>query len=390
MTVLRNCKFLDFLTECTELSEGDVLLDSGKILSIGALGSDFGEISEEYDMEGRTLLPGLIDMHVHLIMSDNNFKAAEKEADQTINCLLYAQTMLDMGFTTVRDCGDSHAWATVSLANAIEAGKLVGPTIIPCGPILCPTAANTSAFILDNIDGTDSVRRMSRLAIRKGARFLKLYGSASMNSPLGEPGLPIIEPDEIREAVQVAKRYGTYVAIHCHGEEAIDNAVKSGVHTVEHASLIGERTLRYIDENRSDFGVVPTLSVIYGTASPERTDVIAVRARRLFGTICECLQNAYRHGVRMGYGRDVTMKSYIEHPELEFKLRSEELKFSNVDILKQATIDSAILMGLDHEIGSIRVGKRADLIAVDGNPAEDITVMYKKPAHVFKNGVCIR
>ena len=295
-----------------------------------------------------------------------------------------------MGFTTIRDCGDGHAWATAALSKAIDSGRMTGPTIIPCGPILCPTAANTSAYILDNIDGTDNVRRMARLAIRKGARFLKLYGSASLNSPLGEAGLPIIEPDEIREAVQVAKRYSMYVSIHAHGAEAIDNAVKSGVHTVEHASLITEETLKYIDENCPDFGIVPTLSVVYGTASPERKDVIAERARKLFGTICSNLKNAYDHHVRMGYGRDVTMESYVAHPEMEFKLRKENLGFADADILRQATIDSAILLGKDNEIGSIKEGKMADLVVVDGDPAKDITVMYEKPLHVIKKGKVIR
>lgn len=390
--ILRNCRFAAALTEGTDLSQGDVLLKDGKIAAIAPCGSlaDTGE--QELDLNGKYLLPGLIDMHVHLFMVDGNTErfGSYTPAEHTLHCLEYAQTLLDLGYTTVRDVGDNPSWPTVPLSKAFAEGRFLGPNLIPSGPILCPTAPGTANFILENIDGIDSVRHMARLSLRKGAKFIKMYGSGSMMAQNAEPGFPIIEPDEIREAVKIAKRYGTYVAIHCHGAEAIDNAVHAGVRTVEHASFITEETLRYMDGIKNDIGIVPTLSVTYGLAEPQRTDPIAVRVRKLLETICESLKNAYAHNVRMGWGTDIRMTEYRAHPEREFWLRKELLGFRDEDIIRQATIDSAKLMKMDNLIGSVKTGKQADLIVVEGDPSQDISVMYQKPLHVIKSGKLVR
>lgn len=195
---------------------------------------------------------------------------------------LCAIKLLELGYTTIRDCGDNSCRGTVALSRSIEAGRLVGPTIIPCGLILCPTAPSTSDGLAECIDGVDNTRQMARRALLKGAKFLKLYGSASMMAPTKETGYPIIEPEEIREAVKVAENYSTYVSIHSHGARAMDQAIRAGVHTVEHASLISEETLQYIDENRKDFGIVPTLAVVYGTMSgdPHINPEVQARSRQ--------------------------------------------------------------------------------------------------------------
>ncbi len=145
-----------------------------------------------------------------------------------------------------------------------------------------------------------------------------------------------------------------------------------------------------MDEHHDEVGIVPTLSVTYGLAAPERTDIIAVRVRKLLEEICECLKNAYRHNVQIGWGTDIRMTEYRAHPELEFRLRKELLEFKDADIIRQATINSAKLMRMDQEIGSLKVGKMADLIVVDGDPSSDISVMYKKPQHVIKSGRIVR
>ena len=176
--------------------------------------------------------------------------------------------LLELGYTTIRDCGDNSCRGTVALSRSIEAGRLVGPTIIPCCLILCPTAPSTSDGLAECIDGVDNTRQMARRALLKGAKFLKLYGSASMMAPTKETGYPIIEPEEIREAVKVAENYSTYVSIHSHGARAMDQAIRAGVHTVEHASLISEETLQYIDENRKDFGIVPARCPAIPTSTP--------------------------------------------------------------------------------------------------------------------------
>ena len=392
MLVLRNCKFVKVLTEGYSDECGDVLLNNGKIEAIKPCGTDFGAECEEMDLAGKTLMPGLIDMHIHLFMTDNNYAAYinQPEAEQTINVLRFAQKLLDFGYTTVRDCGDGHAWATLHVMKAVDAGKVVGPTIIPCGPILCPTAERTSDFLLTRIDGPYDTRQKAREAIRKGAKFIKLYGSASMNSLVGEPGHPIIEKDELTEAVNVANQYNTYVSIHSHGATAIDNAVRCGVRSIEHASLIKDETIEYIKEHAPETGIVPTLWVIHNNITPDKTGPLADKVRGLYKTVCECLNRAYKAGLKIGWGTDVRLTDYEAAPETEFKLRKEDLKYADEDIIKQATINSAKLLGMDDKIGTVKEGKLADLIVVDGDPSNDISVMYNVPLHVIKGGKVIR
>lgn len=221
--------------------------------------------------------------------------------------------------------------------------------------------------------------------------FLKLYGSASMHAPGRETGIPIIEPEEIRAAVRVAQNYNTYVAIHCHGARAIDNAVRAGVHTVEHASMISEETLRYIEENQLDCGIVPTLFVfsdsVAGNGSNEETQI---RLGKIKDRVIASLKNAYQHNILIGWGTDVIRDYYVDRPDTEFRLRKEWLEYSDEDIIKQATINSARLMYMDDRIGTIKAGKDADVILVKGDPSRDIRVMYQKPLHVIKGGKLVR
>lgn len=393
MLLMKNCRFVRVLTEGFDGSEGDVLIKDGCIEMIAPCDTIHPDGSEVLDLQGKTLMPGLIDMHVHLIMTDHNYSLDNMlPTEFSMRCMEFASAMLDMGYTTIRDAGDNHSRPTIALSRAIDSGKLVGPTIIPAGPILCPTAPNTSDWLAERIDGVENTRRMARRSLLLGGKYLKLYGSASMHAPTKETGYPIIEPEEIREAVKVAKNYSTYVSIHCHGARAIDNAVRAGVHTVEHASMISEETLQYIDKSGEDIGIVPTLSVFYGSVSggAGNNEETRVRSNRIKGTVIESLKNAYRHGVRIGWGTDVVKDAYVDDPSLEFRLRKEWLEYKDADIIQQATINSAKLLYMDDKIGSVRAGKRADLIVVDGDPSEDITVMYQRPLHVIKNGTIIR
>lgn len=186
--------------------------------------------------------------------------------------------------------------------------------------------------------------------------FLKLYGSASMHAPGRETGIPIIEPEEIRAAVRVAQNYNTYVAIHCHGARAIDNAVRAGVHTVEHAS--NEET--------------------------------QIRLGKIKDRVIASLKNAYQHNILIGWGTDVIRDYYVDRPDTEFRLCKEWLEYSDEDIIKQATVNSARLMYMDDRIGTIKAGKDADVILVKGDPSRDIRVMYQKPLHVIKGGKLVR
>lgn len=394
MLLLKNCHFVSSLVEEYDLPEGDVIVDGKKIVRIAPCGTLSAENAQILDLNGKTLLPGLIDMHVHLFMQAyedvmNGRELGVQPTEYTVNVIQYAQAMLDAGYTTVRDVGDNPSRPTFAVAKAVDAGRLQGPSIIPSGPILLPTYTPTTA-LNEDMDGPMEFRKGARRNLRSGARFIKLYGSGSLLVPSAEPGFPIIEADEIREAVKVAKMYGTYVAIHAHGATAIDMAAREGVHTIEHASMISEETLSYIEEHYEEIGLVPTLFA-FNHILNEADTPNGIRARAIRDQVISSLKSAYHnHHVQIGWGTDVPYKDFVADPMTEFRLRGEFLDYGSEDMLKQATINSAKLMYMDDQIGTIKAGKMADLVVVDGDPVSNNQVMYQKPDHVIKAGQIIR
>lgn len=392
MLILKNCTFVDFLTEGYEGKTGDILIDGEKIVKIAPCGTDFGVKAKKYDVKGKTLLPGLIDLHCHLFYDgfDALMNPKLSAADFTLNAVNYANEFLKDGYTTVRDCGDNFCRGAQHLRDAVNKGKMVGPRIFTSGPIITSNWTNPN-----NLDtfacGKDGFREVCRKNFAEGADFVKLYGSASLLTPSPEPGNPILEPDEIEAAVLAAKRQLSYVSVHAHGAEAIDMCVKAGVHTIEHASLISEETLSYIDENKLDTALVYTLYAM-DEVLEEPDSYNGKRLKAIWDKVTGALKNAYNNhkNVLIGWGTDVSIYKFREDPMKEFRLRKEYLDMSNEDILKQATIDSAKIIHKEDQIGSIKEGKFADFVVVDGNPAEDLSVMYKLPLHVIKGGQIIR
>jgi imidazolonepropionase-like amidohydrolase len=398
MLILRNCSFVEALTEGTDLKTGDILMKDGTIEQIEPCGSAFEGRYEEMDVHGATVMPGLIDMHVHLFYT----RALQAEARfvepamRVFDCLRYAQHLLNIGVTTLRDAGDDEFRPATAVKNAVNQGIVIGPRILDSGMILCPTEIGTELFenITRYVDSPMEMRKAVRYNFQKGAQFIKLYGSGSIMSAGSEPGLRIMEEDEIREAVKIAASKNSYCAIHSHGSEAIDLAVRCGVRTVEHASFISDKTLQYMD-GRTDVGIVPTLAVLKKLT--ENTDTnsdygsfVVEKTRRVMNDIVKALKNAYRYNILIGWGTDVPLAAYQKFPGAEFQMRKELLDYANIDILKQATINGARLIMKDDQIGSLKVGKCADLIVVNGDPVQDIRVMYTPPAHVFKDGKLIR
>ncbi|UQZ83017.1 hypothetical protein SK3146_02177 [Paenibacillus konkukensis] len=395
MIILRNCNFVEALTEGTDLKTGDILIENGIIKEIAPVGTLNGEGYEEVDVKGSTVMPGIIDMHVHLAFvrpTQAEILQLSKPAF-AFDCLKYAQYLLSIGITTARDVGDDKSCPTIALRNAIEEGVVAGPTVIASGATLCPHEPGVEIMenLLEYVTGPTEMRRLVRQNFQKGADFIKLYGSGSMMSQGGDPGVRILEEDEIREAVNIASGRGSYVAMHAHGAEAIDVGVKSGVRTIEHASMISDDTLQYMN-GRRDVGIVPTLAIMHDLIESDYTDFpeAAKKINKLKDTVKNSLMNAVSYDVLIGWGTDVSYASYKKNPGLEFKMRKEFLEYSNVEILKQATIDSAKLLMLEDKIGSVKVGKQADLIVIDGDPIADIRVMYSPPAHVIKSGAFIR
>ncbi|MBR2805973.1 MAG: amidohydrolase family protein [Oscillospiraceae bacterium] len=393
MLVLKNCKFVPFLTEGVDFETGDVFVENGRIEKILPAGSEYPADANVFNLAGKTLLPGLIDLHVHLfyeVMSDIFVGNSAPQPTTTLNAFRYAEELLNDGYTTIRDVGDLHCRAALYVKKMIESGKVDGPRITTSGPIISSNWTN-----LDSLDiyacGSDGFRDAVRKNFANGSDFIKLYGSGSLLLPSNEPGYPILESDEIEAACLVAKRNSSYVSVHAHGPTAIDMCVKAGVHTIEHASMITEDTLKYIDDNNLDTALVYTMFAI-DEVLEEPESYNGQRMNALIDWIKSSLLNAYHNhkNILIGWGTDVGLKLYKTDPMREFRLRKEMLEMSNEDILKQATINSAKIIYQDDKIGSIKEGKFADFVVVDGDPVEDLSVMYRIPEHVIKGGKIIR
>ena len=396
--IIRNCRLIRELTEGTGLAEADVVLRGGLIERIVPCRTITAGEEEELDIKGSTLMPGLIDMHVHLIMGKKNPLSEEDRAAvpsrRALDSLRYAQFLLDLGYTTVRDVGDDRGYGALAARNAVNEGDFAGPNIVCSGLTISPKMAGfeTCGFMTAFINDASDMRRVVREQFAHGADFIKLYGTGSMMLDGSHPGSRIMEEDEIQEAVTLAGRLGSYCACHCHGAEAIEVMIDLGVHTIEHASLITEEACRKLD-GRRDIGIVPTIACtcremneIEGMSREE------IEEMELFNQKREaCIKNVCQnHNILMGWGTDLAMESYARAPYLEWKQRKEIMGFSNLDLLKQATVNGAILMRMEDRIGTVKEGKWADLIVVDGDPKEDIRVMYQKPTHVIKGGRLVR
>lgn len=390
MLVLRNCRFVKELMEETDLTEGDIIIQGERIVSVVPRGTSVEDGYKEYDVQGATVLPGLINAHVHLFMTNDVSYGMPYQTvpERTLNCLSFATFLLENGYTTVRDCGDDASCPTIALRNQINSRKIIGPNIVTSGPTLCPSEIGTDPldWMSVFVDTPMEVRRAARANFKKGIDFLKLYGTGSMLAKGSVPGRRIMEEDEMEEGVRIARLRGSYAAIHAHGAEAIEMALRSGISTIEHATYIDDASIQYL-KGRTDAGIVPTVSLVgcYLEMNP-----IPEVYRAVIDEMTICLKNAYQQDVLIGWGTDISMDQQQKEVGMEFRLRKELLGYSNVDLLRQATINSAKLMHMDDDIGTIKVGKRADLISVKGNPEEDISVMYYGADHVIKNGKFVR
>ncbi len=217
----------------------------------------------------------------------------------------------------------------------------------------------------------------------KGADFIKIYASSSasrMAAQSSHSGLrAIMTREEIGAVVKAAEERGTYVAAHAHALEAIKSCIEEGVRTIEHGTFIDDETIELLLKKDGSY-LVPTLSVLVDEEVPDEREYSSELREA-----AERIGRAYRAGCKMGFGTDLYNGELSRFPQ-EFRIRKELCGMRDLDILLQATKYSAEIIGAAEQTGTVKAGLRADLILVDGNPDQDISVMYKKPLMVFQNG----
>jgi imidazolonepropionase-like amidohydrolase len=381
----------------------DVLVEGGAVARISASPLEGTGPAEVVDCAGRVLMPGLIDAHVHVYAAGLNLtRLAQAPLSYLAHfAARFMRASLDRGFTTLRDVGGGD----VGLASALRDGLLEGaPRLFYGGRAISQTGGHADFRPGDHAlphacgchvdalsmiaDGADEVRRAVREELRRGASHIKLMASGGVASPTDPLERCQYSDEEIRAAVEEATRAGSYVATHCHPAEAIRRSAALGVRSIEHATLIDKDTADFVAE-RGAFAV-PTMATFYALLEAgERLGFPAVsmeKLRRIGDRALGGLEIMKRAGVRMGLGTDLLGELHVRQSS-EFAIRAQVLPA--IDILRSACAVNAELMGQAGRLGCIREGATADLLVVDGNPLEDISLLAaggERLAVIVKDG----
>lgn len=378
-----------------------VLVEGNEIKEVSAQ-TIVSKDAERIDCRGKTLMPGMIDAHVHIYLE--SLKLSPPEPPITYRAQYahkFLRHILHCGFTTVRDvAGGDHG-----MAMALRDHFLDGPRFYYGGLCLTQTGGHgdmrpmseptdfTSCGAERNVlairaDGVDECIKAAREELRKGASHIKIMGSGGVLSPNDPLDRCQYSEAEIRAIVEECSRRGAYVCAHCYPPEAIRRCVEFGVRSIEHGTLIDEETAAFVA--RKGAYVVPTLSTLFalmedGARLGLSTDALG-KLSKVHEHALESLAIMKRAGVRMGFGTDLLGEQHTRR-DLELTLRSQVL--TSFDILRSATSVNAEILQMEGKLGVIRPGALADLLVVDGDPLEDINLLAdngRQLTHIMVDG----
>ena len=353
------------------------------------------------DMKSKTVLPGLIDMHVHLESQTRRGGAIDgftsNPADVAYRAAQYAKTTLLAGFTTVRDLGGSGV--NVSLRNAINAGLVDGPRVLTVGKSIATTGGHadpTNGYRKDLmgdpgpedgvINGPEDARKAVRQRYKDGSDLIKITATGGVLSNAKDGSGPQFTEEEVKAVVDAAKDYGFAVAAHAHGAEGMKRAIRAGVQTIEHGTLMDDEAIELFKKYGTYY--VPTIIAGKTAADSARhfgyyPPLVVPKALAIGSKIQATFGKAYKAGVKIAFGTDagVFIHGY-NAKEFEYMV---EAGMPPVEAIKAALMTNAKLLGMETQIGSIETGKFADLIAVDENPIQNIKTL-QAVKFVMKNG----
>ena len=392
MTILRNCRLIADLTEGYEGEYGDIAYENGIIEGIYPVGkAPMPEGAEVLDMKNMTVLPGLFDLHMHanfdrMIVEQIAIRTPEQSLVDGID---YVQDYLRNGYTFLRDCGIAY-WGGRYIREVFDRGLAIGPHYIFSGACNSPRAPGNAQFgpVYREFDGPQYALEVCRDDVAPGASFVKYMVTGAMMNEGGDPQAMLCTREELQAMVDGAAACGTYVAAHCHGKPGILACIETGVYTVEHSTYLDDECIEAYLKANGKTVIIPTLGVMHGILTDQTGAVpqyMKDRTGKIFENLCVNLAKACRAGVLVGWGSDADRTSFDRYPGLEFIAR-KALGLSNIELLRQATVNSAKIAGVLDKAGTIKAGKWADFCVVDGKPDEDIDVMTKLPAHVIVGG----
>ena len=353
------------------------------------------------DLKDKVVMPGLIDFHVHIEQEFNRNTRLNKyilnEADVAINSVGFAKTTLLNGFTTVRDLGGSGV--NISVRNAINGGKIIGPRVFTAGKSLATTGGHadptngSSRVLMGNpgpkegvVNSKEDARKAVRQRYKNGADWLKITAPGGVLSVAKSGDNPQFTLGEVKAICETANDYGMYVAAHAHGDEGMQRAILGGVKTIEHGTYMSDETMELM--KKYDAYLVPTITAGKEVAEKAKIagfypDIVVPKALAVGPQIQGTFARAYKKGVGIAFGTDAgVFKHGNNGKEFGFML---EAGMPAMETIQAATITNAMLLRMENEIGQIKEGFYADIIAVEDSPIENISTM-ENVVFVMKNG----
>jgi imidazolonepropionase-like amidohydrolase len=394
-TVIRAARMLD-VVKGEMMAPAMVVVADGKIRSVGSRDVPAGATT--FDLGDVTLLPGLIDAHTHLTFDISGDwvtrSVRELPADAALRGARNARVTLLAGFTTVRDVG-APGFADVSLMKAIDEGFVVGPRMLPsahaigitgghCDDTGWAPGVNELGPEQGVADGVDEAVRAVRYQIKHGAKVIKVCATAGVLSFDATVGAQQLSDAELQAIVQEARRHGLKVAAHAHGRDGIKAAIRAGVASIEHGSMIDDEAAAMMKQ-RGTF-LVPTAYLLGTFKFDSLPPSIAAKARQVIPLAQESHRRAIRAGVKIAFGTDAAVSPHGENAR-EFAAYVA-YGMRPLEAIRTATLNAAELLGVSDR-GVIAPGKLADLIAVRGNPLEDVRVL-ERIQWVMKGGEVVK
>lgn len=385
----KNARIFDGRNE--ECAEGQyVLIERGFIRDVSDKSLKTRD-TRTIDIDGRTLMPGLIDAHVHAYASDVNVQKVDSAGEpyRTAHAARMLGYALDSGFTTVRDIGGGD----YSLSRAIEERLIRAPRFLYAGKMLsmtgghgdfrqmtesrhdhgyCSCGGFNSLCVI--ADGVDECVKAVREQLRCGAHCIKIMGSGGVASPTDPIWMNQYREDEIRAIVNETTERRTYTSAHCHPASAIRRSVEFGVRCIEHGTLIDDETARFVAAKGAY--IIPTMIIIFVLVELGKKIGFPAQSQEkaefAFKQALVGMESMRKAGVKIGFGTDLLGETYVQQTR-EFTIRREV--FSPLEILRQATSVNAEILQKPDSLGCIKAGAYADLLVVDGDPLKDIGIL---------------
>ena len=391
-------------TEAGEVLRGVAVVAEDDRIAGVVPSADVPTDAERVDLAGHTLLPGLMDMHSHLIgeIDDGRGYASlvmRTGAQEAFTGVRNAKATLHAGFTTVRDVGTFRAFTDVALRDAIEAGWVEGPRMRCAGAyVTCPGGGGDVTGLAPDVDavlprelrfgvtsGVDQMRANVRQILRYGADFIKIIATGAVLTSGTNPGMPEFTEDELRAAVEETALADTFVAAHAHSAEGIRRAVRAGVRSIEHGSLMDDECIELMAEH----GTYLVADIYCGDWIEEEgtragwSPNSLRKNRETTDAQREGFEKCVKAGVRIAYGTDSGVYPHRDvGRQFAYMVRHG---MTPMQAIRSATIVSAELLRASDDLGSIEAGKFADLVAVAGDPLDDVSVL-EDVAFVMKGG----